>query len=97
MSIDAKVECVYINEDGSGRLELIDSEPGRIAGQKSLSFDSAPEEVTALNGCIIWGGSESIILGDVKIADRVGYTKIKFVDSEIFKQAVSKYNGKETV
>ncbi len=36
--------------------------------------------MTALNGRQIWGGANSIILGrEKKIADRIGYTRIRFV------------------
>ncbi len=96
MSIDARVETVLLNEDGSGKLKLTDrpakhgANPG-IAGQRSLHFDKAPEEVTALNGRDIWGGSDTIMLGDVEIAKREGYTGIVFHDAETFKRAVREY------
>lgn len=97
MAIDARVNYVVINEDGTGELRLVDrppqsagSTPG-IAGQSALYFGSSPEEVTALNGRNIWGGSFEIMLGDVKIATRVGYTIITFVDGETFKRAVAAY------
>ena len=99
MNIDARVRAVIHNEDGSGRLEL-DDRPGQpsgmpgIKGQRSLRYDTAPEEVTALNGLDIWGGANSIMLGDMKIAERVGYTGIKFCDSKTFKAAVSAYHRK---
>ena len=97
MSIDAVVQTVIINEDGSGELRLIDRPARRgqndgIAGQSSLHFDSAPEEVTALNWLPIWGGADQIILGERKIADRIGYTKICFVDRETFIKAITDYN-----
>ncbi len=92
MSIDARVQTVIHNEDGSGKLVLIDR-PGRngkpegIAGQNSLAFKSAPQEVTALNGRDIWGGDSSIMLGDVEIAKRIGYGGIEFHDAWTFKRA----------
>lgn len=95
MSIDARVESVRINEDGSGELRLTDrpaTKPGApkgIAGQPSLAFESAPEEVTALNGRDIWGGDSSIMLGDVRIGDRVGWGGIRFRDADTLKQAVA--------
>ena len=99
MSIDAQVRTMILNEDGSGRLDLIDRPARRggvpgIAGQRSLDFSSAPHEATALNGLNIWGGSNSIMLGDVEIAERYGYTRIKFHDGETFKDAVAKYHAK---
>lgn len=78
MSINAIVETVYINEDGSGRLALT----GEERGQPELHFETAPEDVTALNGRQVWGSANSLMAHDTKIADRVGYTKIRFcVDS----------------
>jgi len=96
MSIDARVRAVYLRENGGGSLELEDrpARPGTtpgIAGQDRLSFDSCPEEVTALNGREVWGGSESLMLGSVEIAKRVGYTRIVFHDRETFIRAVREY------
>lgn len=97
MSIDARIETVIINEDGTGELRLIDrppSSPGQnpgCAGQRSLAFDAAPEEVTALNGLDVWSGSGGLMLGDVEIAKRKGYTGIVFVDREAFNVALAKY------
>jgi len=93
MSIDAKVETVYIDEDGGGYLDLIDRPNGGIAGQKKLYFDMAPEEVTGLNGLNIWGGSGFIMLGDIQIANRIGYTKIEFVNRKDFCKALSNYKA----
>jgi mono/diheme cytochrome c family protein len=46
MSIDAIVKTVVHNEDGSGRLELVPrNDCVAPAGQKVLSFDSAPHDV----------------------------------------------------
>lgn len=96
MSIDARIRAVHLHEDGGGTLELEDrpARPGGvpgIAGQKRLRFDDAPEEVTALNGRDIWGGADTIMLGDVEIARRVGYTRIVFHDRETFLRAVREY------
>jgi hypothetical protein len=101
MSIDARVETVIIDENGGGRLKLIDR-PARsagdndgIAGQNYLSFDSAPEEVTALNGLDIWGGDSQIMLGDSEIAKREGYGGLAFVGAEEFKRAVAAYHARD--
>ena len=97
MSIEARGETVICKEDGSGELRLADRPAGAggtagIAGQRTLHFDAAPEEITALNGCDIWGGDSSIMLGDAKIGNRQGYTGVAFVSSDAFKQAVSDYH-----
>lgn len=100
MSIDARIQSVHLDEDGSGQLNLIDrpkvpgGTPG-CAGQRALRFDRAPHEVTALNGLDIWGGSSEIILGDIRIANRIGYTRIEFVDSEAFKVACAAYHKRQ--
>ncbi len=96
MSIDARVETVLHNEDGSGELVLVDrpARPGGYpgtAGQPRLTFTSAPHEVTALNGLDVWGGSSSLMLGDIEIARREGYTRIVFHDDETFRAALTRY------
>lgn len=84
MSIDGQVETVYIHEDGSGRLHVVDR-PGRLGtisdpvGHQTLRFDFAPEEVTALNGLAVWGNAHFLFLGKRKIADRDGCVRIIFV------------------
>lgn len=99
MSIDARVKTVFILENGRGYLELIDR-PGRdgkpdgIAGQNRLHFDIAPEEVTALNGLDIWGGSSEIMLCETKIASRKGYTEIVFVDRDTLLAGVKQWHDR---
>lgn len=88
MSIDARVSRVIVELDGKGHLELVDRPKQNdgydgIAGQALLTFDFAPDNVVALEGKDIWGGSSEIILGDRKIAERLTYTKIKFIVEEI--------------
>lgn len=97
MSIDAKVKSVHHYEDGSGTLNLeprVDGQGKKNGpGQSHLDYRTAPEEVTSLNGKEIWGGSDSIMLGDVEIAKREGYTMIVFHDSETFKKACREYRN----
>lgn len=57
-----------------------------------MRFQTAPEEVTALNGLDVWGGSDSLMLGDTEIARRMGYTRIEFHPADRFKQAVGEYH-----
>lgn len=96
MSIDARVDFVHFHQDGSGELRLVDR-PARsggvpgIAGQRTLRFATAPESVTCLNGCDVWGGSGFLMLGDVEIARRVGYTSIEFHDAETLRRASAAY------
>jgi hypothetical protein len=98
MSIDARVDFVVTHEDGSGELRLVDrpagaGHPGN-RGQPALAFAAAPHEVTALNGSDVWGGANSLMLGDRKIARREGYGRIVFSDRGQFLAAVSDYHDK---
>ena len=74
MSINGTV-TVHHNEDGSGHLAL----EGEERGQSALHYDAAPRDVTALNGRQVWGGADSLLYGETKIAERIGYTRIRFV------------------
>lgn len=89
MAIDAMVGFVETFENGSGVLHLTEPRPQAIAGQNALRFETAPHEVTALNGLPMWGGTSTLMLGEHKIADRVGYTRITFVPREEFLAAVA--------
>ncbi len=92
MSIGGIVETVHINEDGSGRLKLKPAKKGEPTGQSELHFRSAPEEVTGLNGRLIWGGDSSIMYGQSKIAKRIGYTEIEFLSG--FKEKMTRENNR---
>jgi len=95
MAIDALVAYVECQEDGSGTLHLCDRVPNGSRGQSRLHFDTAPYEVTALNGLPIWGGSEQIMLGEREIAKRLGYTHISFIEREPFLDAVTEHHRRE--
>lgn len=95
MAIDANVAYVHLNENGSGTLHLCDRIPNGSRGQSRLHFDTAPHEVTALNGLPIWGGDSFIMLGDTEIAKREGYTRISFAERETFLAAVAAHHAKE--
>ena len=84
MSIGGIV-TVYHYEDGSGKLGLTPAKKGDPTGQRFLFFDSAPHDVTALNGRLIWGGDEMVMHGQTLIARRVEYTKIRFVVDSLSK------------
>lgn len=95
MAIDANVAYVELHENGSGVLHLCDRIPNGSRGQSRLYFDTAPYEVTALNGLAIWGGASEIMLGQQEIARRDGYTKISFTEREQFLAAVAAYHTAE--
>jgi len=92
MSIDANIAHVELNEDGSGILHLCDRGSDGSRGQDRLRFETAPPEVTALNGLSIWGGASWVMLGDVKIADRIGYRRIAFIERDAFLDAMRIYH-----
>jgi len=95
MAIDANVAYVSVNENGTGTLHLCDRIPNGSRGQSRLHFDTAPYEVTALNGLSIWaGGSGPVMLGDKEIGRRDGYTRISFTEREPFLAAVAEYHAK---
>jgi hypothetical protein len=96
MAIDARVQSVIHNEDESGELRLVDrpARPGGfpgICGQSALFYEKAPYTVTSLNGLDVWGGNATLMLGDRKIADREGYSRIEFVPDDEFTRACIEY------
>jgi hypothetical protein len=95
MAIDANVAYVELRENGSGTLHLCDRIPEGSRGQSRLHFETAPHEVTALNGLSIWGGASEIMLGERVIARREGYTQISFSEREQFLAAVAEYHARE--
>jgi len=103
MSIDAIVIGIRFYENGGGKILLADRPPKKkgeqfgCAGQDSLEYTDAPEEVSAINGCEIWGGSDTVMLGEFQIAKRIGYTKIVFCDRDHFIQAVARYFERKAI
>ena len=95
MAIDANVAYVELKQDGSGVLHLCDRIPNGSRGQSRLHFDTAPYEVTALNGLSIWGGDSSIMLCETEIAKREGYTRISFNEREQFLSAVAEWHRRQ--
>ena len=86
MSIAAIVDQVYFGENGSGRMMLRALPDGDGPGQRQLSWDAdGPHDVTALCGCVIWGGDSGIMLGETEIAKRIGYTRIVWTVKQTLK------------
>jgi hypothetical protein len=94
MAIDARVERVDVNADGSGTLFLVDRHPDIPSGQNQLRFKLAPRKVHSLQGKEIWGGSGELMLGHRKIADRAGCEWLVFVTDQDFDRAVQAYHWK---
>jgi hypothetical protein len=83
MIIDARINEVYRNNDGSGRME--------IDGQPPLHFVSSPPDVSTLQGARVWGNAGVIMLGDTSIAAFITYKQIKFVPDKQFSEAIKSY------
>ena len=80
MSIDAVIDRVTRNADGTARLHLRPREPGGRVGQPSLTVLNPPPNLEAAVGTEIWGGADAIMVGrETRWADRVGYTRIRLV------------------
>ncbi len=72
MSIDAVV--VGISYPGKiARLTLEQPDQSRCAGRNSLDVHHPPVALPTLIDRHIWGGSEILMCGDVRIGRRIGY------------------------
>lgn len=88
VSIDARIKTVQFHADGRTVFVLEDrpARPGQVAGcrgQESLVADRrnlANGAAGLLCGCEVWGGSESLVLGDVVIARRKTYRELEWTD-----------------
>ncbi len=74
MSINAIVTDVAVRGNGSGYLVL----RGDERGQGKLFFETSPSDVKMLTNIQIWGGADSILVGEMEIAKRISYTRIQF-------------------
>jgi hypothetical protein len=77
MSISGRVFDVRRKPDGTAELWL---EPGPRkdpVGQPCLIVLNPPPHIEAMVGSYLWGGDSTIMCKDKKIADRIGYTRIR--------------------
>ena len=81
MSIDAKVVSVVRNSDGTATMELVARQPkSGPAGQKLMTIVNPPAgDLSGIVGTEIWSGASSLMVGDTKFANRVGYTRCELV------------------
>jgi hypothetical protein len=80
MSIDAVVVDVKKKKNGTVDLILEPHDSRRApAGQSKLTVVNPKGDLSGMIGVHIWGGDSSIMVKDKKIADRIGYTKIRLV------------------
>ena len=93
MSLDAVVTSVFRRDDGSGELRLSGrpaatwSHAG-IPGRHRLRFRTSPPEVFALAGRLVRGDTDTILLGDTRIARRTGYTAVALEDGHTLRTAI---------
>jgi hypothetical protein len=83
MSIDAVITDVRRNPDGTATIALGPRETPygqSCEGQRRITIENPPPgRLDGLVGTEVWGGSESLMVGDTKWADRVGYTRARLV------------------
>lgn len=84
MSIDARIAGITCSPDGVFlNLEPRDRYNG--PGQSRMEIVNPPSPPTKLEVLVsecVWGGSGFLMLGDTKIADRIGYTKLKLLGGQ---------------
>ena len=82
MSIDAVIEAVERNDDGTADI-VLGSRKTRdgdsCSGQSRMTVENPPPGFEACVGTKVWGGGETLMVGDTKWADRIGYTRLKLV------------------
>lgn len=83
MSIDSYVTVI----DGN-RVTLTDRSSLKPSYHTS---ENLPDNIHRIQGLKVWGGCSEVILGDVKIADRTGPRRLRFMDPETINRAVSEY------
>lgn len=77
MSIDAKIELVTYEQDGTVRLHLGPRTKRDGPGQPVLTVLNPKPRMEVLEGMDIWGNANVIMLGDTHWADRESYTTIR--------------------
>jgi len=80
MSIDAIVVDVQTQTDGTCRLILKAADSRRApAGQNSILIVNPKPGMKYFIAEHIWGGACELMIGDVKFAERIGYTRARLV------------------
>jgi hypothetical protein len=82
MAIDAKIELVTYETDGTVTLHLGTRDGQTSPGQTSLTVVNPKPGMEVLEGECIWGGSGFIMYRDRKWATREGYTAIRLLDQQ---------------
>lgn len=79
MAIDAVVERVTYEVDGTAILHLSDRDSQSCRGQKQLTVINPKPHMESVVGCCIWGNASQIMVRDKVWAKRLNYTTIELV------------------
>jgi hypothetical protein len=77
MAIDAKIDRVTYEPDGTATLHLVSRDGQSSPGQKSLTVLNPKPAMEVLEGECIWGSSSTIMYRDTHWADRESYCTIR--------------------
>jgi hypothetical protein len=91
MSIDARIELVTYEADGTATLHLGPRDKRNGPGQPSLTVLNPSPGMEVMEGMEIWGGASSIVVGETVWAERIGYTSIRWKEPK----ERSRDNGQE--
>jgi hypothetical protein len=81
VSIDANVVGITRLANGTARLALEQPDRSRCAGQDALVVVNPSQCLNRLLNCHVWGGAGFLMCGDIRIAERIGYTRCR-IDNE---------------
>lgn len=82
MSIDARIDRVTYEADGTAKLHLVDRDKHSSRGVKALTVLNPAPGMEMLVGENIWGGDSQIMLGDTLVADRVSAGSIRLLSKQ---------------
>ena len=78
MSIDATIVGVTYLPGGDARLTLEQPGRSRVAGQQAFIVVDAPPGLEHIIGEHVWGGCSSLMIGETEVAQRIGYTRLRW-------------------
>lgn len=86
MSIDAVIVDVVRDDGGTATLQLGPRKDSQgkeisIAGQKWMTIlNPPPGDLSGMVGTEIWGNANTLMVGQTKWAERIGYVACRLVD-----------------
>jgi hypothetical protein len=90
MSIDAQVRQIGWDDEGNLCLFLHQPDPYREAGRDRITVEEpVPDNIGALLGRYVWGGSDDLMLGDSRIGVRKGFGGVELCGKAIAQVARS--------